>query len=216
MMLSVMYMNWKNIIWETVKTFGPAIVAWLLAVYSSHRNASKEWEKMMTQLELTKENNAQVQNKAYKLQFCLKQLEELTQMYEEEISRLNIVINTVHSFAGLVKTQSDNNVMVMKTAQDALAQLHVIMMHNGSLVSVINAISNEHKEFDKLQSMMKEESAEAEATLHFLNVGLEKEMTVQQFLGRYNELTLVVFNEILVKTHVYLMRQINRLFKEMD
>ncbi len=211
-----MYMNWKNIIWETVKTFGPSVVAWLLAVYSSHRNASKEWAKMMTQLELTKENNVQVQNKAYKLQFCLKQLEELTQMYEEEISRLNIVINTVHSFAGLVKTQSDNNVMVMKTAQDALAQLHVIMMHNGSLVSVINAISNEHKEFDKLQSMMKEESTEAEATLHFLNVGLEKEMTVQQFLGRYNELTLVVFNETLVKTHVYLMRQINRLFKEMD
>ena len=215
-MLLVMYMNWKNIVWETVKTFGPAIVAWLLAVCSSHRNASKEWEKMMTQLELTKENNAQVQNKAYKLQFCLKQLEELTQMYEEEISRLSIVINTVHSFVGLVKSQSDNNVMVMKTAQEALAQLHFIMMHNGSLVSVINAISDEHKEFDKLQSIMKEESAEAEATLHFLNVGLKKEMTEQQFLERYNEFTLVTFNETLVKTHVYLMRQINRLFKEMN
>lgn len=74
-MLSVMYM--KEIIWETVKSFGPAFLAWLLAVWTSNRKANKDWEKVLKQLALTKQNNAEVQNKAYKLQFCLKQLEQL-------------------------------------------------------------------------------------------------------------------------------------------
>lgn len=213
-----MYMkniNLLNVIWQSIKAFGPAIIAWALAVYTSHRNSSKEWDKMLTQLKLTKDNNIQVQNKAYKLQFCLGQLEQLAQMYEEEISRINIVVNTVNRFLGLDKQNHDRNIMVIKTAQEAMIQLHMIMMHNGSLVSVIEAISSNHKEFDKLQDKLKSESKEAEATLHFLNTELSNKIPAQKFLEQYNEITLVAFNKTLVKTHVYLMQQISELFKEM-
>lgn len=213
-----MYMkniNWLNVIWQSIKAFGPAIIAWALAVYTSHRNSSKEWDKMLTQLELTKDNNIQVQNKAYKLQFCLGQLEQLAQMYEEEISRINIVVNTVQRFLGLDKHNHDRNIMVIKTAQEAMIQLHMIMMHNGSLVSVIEAISSNHKEFDKLQDKLKSESKEAEATLHFLNTELSNKIPAQKFLEQYNEITLVAFNKTLAETHVYLMQQISELFKEM-
>lgn len=212
-MLSVMYM--KEIIWETVKSFGPAFLAWLLAVWTSNRKANKDWEKVLKQLALTKQNNAEVQNKAYKLQFCLKQLEQLAQMYEEEISRLNIVINTVHSFIGLNKSHIDKNVMVMQTAQVALMQPHTVIMHNGNLVSVINAVSDDHTEFDKLQTRLKKTSPKAEEVLHFLNVGLTNRMTSQKFFTQYNEMAILDFSEMLTKMHKYLMDQINELFKEM-
>ena len=88
-------------------------------------------------------------------------------------------------------------------------------MHNGSLVSVIQAISSNHKEFDKLQDKLKSESKKAEATLHFLNTELSNKIPAQKFLEQYNESTLVAFNKTLAKTHVYLMQQIRELFKEM-
>lgn len=35
-------MDWKEILWETTKAFGPAIVAWFLAVWTSKRNSKND------------------------------------------------------------------------------------------------------------------------------------------------------------------------------
>ncbi|WP_436664615.1 hypothetical protein [Lactiplantibacillus plantarum] len=38
-------MNWQEIFWEAFKSFGPAIIAWILAVWTSNKTNKKEQRK---------------------------------------------------------------------------------------------------------------------------------------------------------------------------
>ena len=90
-----MYMNkvnWLNLFWEFFKTLVPSIVAWYLAVRTSNKKSEKDKKEAREQLRVAKDYNAEVQNKAYKLQFCLRELENREQLYEKALSDTNVVI----------------------------------------------------------------------------------------------------------------------------
>lgn len=121
-------MNWGEITWETIKSFGPAIIAWFLAVWTAKRNSKSEKEKMLEQLEITKQKNIEAQNQSYKLQFCLSELEKKDYLFEELISKLNIVGETTARFRNPMT--NGRNVEVISTANSALNQLHLVMGYN--------------------------------------------------------------------------------------
>lgn len=71
------------------------VVAWLLSNRSSSRQARRTWNYTLKELALTKENNAKVQGRAYKLQFILKELEKRSLPYTKAASDANVVTKTI-------------------------------------------------------------------------------------------------------------------------
>lgn len=209
-----MDVNWGSVVWEFTKTFGPAFLAWLLAVWTAKRNASKDWEKVLKQLELTKQNNAEVQNHAYKLQFCLTELEKKDRLYEELISEINIVIQSTHRFRS--PHLDEQNVMVISSANIALNQLHIVMFNTGSLFSLIKASKADYGEFSQLFEELERQGENVERVLHFLITGMQHQISVEKFDKNYDPQILNSFNESLMKMQRFIMDTIMDLFKEMD
>lgn len=62
--------------WEVTKTFLPAYTAWWLAKRSAEKSSEANRLEMREQLRISKMNSFEVQNKAYRLQFSIEQLEK--------------------------------------------------------------------------------------------------------------------------------------------
>lgn len=203
----------KEIIWETIKAFGPAFLAWLLAVWNSKRNARQEWNKILKQLDLTKQNNAEVQNHAYKLQFCLTELEKKDRLYEELISEINIVVQSVHRFRE--PKLNELNTMVITSANIALHQLHIVMFNTGNLSSLIRASEVNYDEFSQIFEELQAQGTNVEKILHFLITGINHQISEKEFDRNYDQKVLISFNKSVMKMQEFIMRTIFKLFDEM-
>lgn len=207
-------LNWLNILWESLKSFGPAFIAWGLAVWTSKKNSGTEREKIMDQLEKTKENNIEAQNKSYKLQFCLSELEKKDRLYEELISDINIVIQSVYRFR--TPNLNEENFAVITSANDALEQLHIVMFNTGGLMSLVKATKSDMKEYQSIMNSLQENGTEVERILHFLATGIRKRISTKEFDANYDQQKLVQFENDLIKMQQFIMKIIMELFSEMD
>ncbi|MFT9005306.1 MAG: hypothetical protein ABF991_11450 [Liquorilactobacillus hordei] len=68
-----------NFLWEFCKVVVPSFLAWFLATNSSKNSFEKNRIEMREQLKIAKENNREVQNNAFKLQFCIKELDRISE-----------------------------------------------------------------------------------------------------------------------------------------
>lgn len=73
-----MKISFINFSWEFCKIVVPSFLAWFLATRSSKKSFDNNREEMREQLRIAKENNKEVQNNAFKLQFCIKELERIS------------------------------------------------------------------------------------------------------------------------------------------
>lgn len=169
----------SNVIWELTKSFGPAIIAWVLAVFKARRDATKEWEKVLKQLEVTKQNNLKVQGRSYKQQFCLRELEKQLQLYEKMISDLNV---TIESASRLYNPSVNEQVFTVSYAANiALTQLHSIMFNVGSLESVLKAVRYFNQDYIRIFQKLTSNSSEVERSLHDLVTKIGHQMTEEEF-----------------------------------
>lgn len=206
-------MNWGEITWETIKAFGPAIIAWFLAVWSAKRNSKSDKKKMLEQLELTKQNNIEAQNQSYKLQFCLSELEKKDILFEELISELNIVGESTARFRN--PHMNERNIEVIGAANLALKQLHLVMFNTGTLSSLIKAADADFQKYQKLLENIQSQGTSVEATLHFLCIRLEQPMSEQEFDSNYNSNIILDFIKGLIKMQEFIIETINKIFDEM-
>lgn len=206
-------MNWYGILWEATKSFGPAIIAWGLAVWNSKINSKKEWEKALKQMEIAKSNNAEVQNRAYKLQFCLTELEKKDQLFEEAISKLNIVLQSTERFRNPQK--NEENVAVISAAQDALDQLHLVMFNTGTLTSLVKASGADEEQYQLLLFALKSNGEQVEATLHYLFTQLQHRISEEEFDKNYQPVMLSLFISNMIQMQNFIMKTIESIFKEM-
>ncbi|MBD7894565.1 hypothetical protein H9564_02310 [Limosilactobacillus sp. Sa3CUN2] len=204
----------KEMLWEGLKAFGPAFIAWGLAVLTAKKNANSEREKILEQLEKTKENNIEAQNKSYKLQFCLSELEKKDRLYEELISDINIVIESVYRFR--TPSLNEENIMVITSANSALEQLHTVMFNAGTLMSLVKATKSDLKEYQSIMNSLQENGTEVERTLHFLITGINQPISSEKFDANYNQQVLIQFEKDLIGIQQFIMKIIMNLFREMD
>lgn len=207
-------LNWELIFWESLKAFGPAFVAWGLAVWTSKRSAEDDRQKILEQLEKAKENNIEAQNKSYKLQFCLSELEKKDRLYEELISDINIVIRSVHRFR--TPSLNEENIVVITAANKALEQLHIVMFNAGGLISLVKATKSDLKEYELIMVLLKQRGTEVERILHFLGTGIRNPISAEEFDANYNRQILDEFEKGLIKMQQFIMKIIMNLFSEMD
>lgn len=207
-------LNWGKILWESLKAFGPAFIAWGLAVWTAKRNAGEDRKRILEQLEKTKENNIEAQNKSYKLQFCLSELEKKDRLYEELISDINIVIESVHRFR--TPSLNEENIMVITSANDALGQLHTVMFNAGTLMSLVKATKSDLKEYQSIMNSLQGNGTEVERTLHFLITGIKQPISSEEFDANYNQQLLIQFEKDLIGMQQFIMKMIMNLFSEMD
>ncbi|CDN26010.1 hypothetical protein predicted by Glimmer/Critica [Limosilactobacillus fermentum] len=138
-MLSVMYMkdiNWLKLFWELFKTIAPSIVAWYLAVRTAAKRSEKDKKEAREQLKIAKDYNAEVQNKAYKLQFCLRELENREQLYEKALSDTNVVSECIRRYFN----SNGSSGSIMASAGELINQLHLIMPSIGTTESLVSAV----------------------------------------------------------------------------
>lgn len=202
-----------EILWEAIKAFGPAFVAWGLAVITSKQNSKSEREKILEQLEKTKQNNIEAQNQSYKLQFCLSELEKKDRLYEELISDINIVIQSTERFRN--PNLNEQNIAVITAANDALKQLHTVMFNAGSLTSLIKATDTNFKQYEQILLSLQKQGTNIERILHFLITGLRTKIPEQKFDSNYDQKALVMFEQSLISMQSFIMGTIMKLFDEM-
>lgn len=176
-MLSVMYMmdiNWLKLFWELFKTLAPSIVAWYLAVKTAARRSEKDKKEAREQLRIAKDYNAEVQNKAYKLQFCLRELENREQLYEKALSDTNVVSECIHRY--FKSNGSSESIMV--SAGDLINQLHLVMHSIGTTESLVRAVRpSEVVTFEENLKLLKHYGNKIEKSMNYLaHVKIQKGM----------------------------------------
>lgn len=203
----------SNVIWELTKSFGPAVIAWVLAVFKARRDAAKEWEKVLKQLEVTKQNNLKVQGRSYKQQFCLRELEKQLQLYEKMISDLNV---TIESASRLYNPSVNEQVFTVSYAANiALTQLHSIMFNVGSLESVLKAVRYFNQDYIRIFQKLTSNSSEVERSLHDLVTKISHQMTEEEFKKEFGIYKLTEFEGYLAEMREFILKSITRLFEEM-
>lgn len=203
----------SNVIWELTKSFGPAVIAWVLAVFKARRDAAKEWEKVLKQLEVTKQNNLKVQGRSYKQQFCLRELEKQLQLYEKMISDLNV---TIESASRLYNPSVNEQVFTVSYAANiALTQLHSIMFNVGSLESVLKAVRYFNQDYIRIFQKLTSNSSEVERSLHDLVTKIGHQMTEEEFKKEFGIYKLTEFEGYLAEMREFILKSITRLFEEM-
>ncbi|MGX9223961.1 hypothetical protein [Lactiplantibacillus plantarum] len=209
-------MNWQEIFWEAFKSFGPAIIAWILAVWTSNKTnkkrAEEEWKKIIKQLKITKEDNAHVQNQAYKLQFLLSEFEKRVQMFDQLISEINIVLQTTSRFMN--GSKFDTNISVMSAADVALGQLHLIMFNTSTLTTLVSASGVNLDQFETLQEELKD--SDIEKILYDLRGASESEKYKKEFKETFQPEQLEQFKTKLKNMDYFLMEIIRKILREME
>ena len=216
-----MYMkdiNWLRIFWETVKTLAPSIVAWLLAVRTAAKRSEKDKKEAREQLRIAKDYNAEVQNKAYKLQFCITRLEKYAQVYEELISKVNVVKETVKLYVGDSQDAEELSGMQKEItiySNEALKTLHYAQTHNGALYSTLKAADKKNKSLMKLNSVKKVEK-ELEEMLHCISIHGIDAMLENHTSVSYDDSVIDKSLKQITLLHKSLMELINYLFQQME
>lgn len=207
-------MNWGEIAWETIKAFGPAIIAWFLAVWTAKRNAKHDKENMLEQLELTKQKNLEAQNQSYKIQFCLSELEKKDLLYEKFMSDLNIVIEGVDRLVN--NSEPETFRMVSNAANEALKQLHLLMFNAGTLTSLMQASSNNFQQYSEIITELESQGRNVEKTLHYLIILFSgSEFNQNDFQKHYDRSILYNFEKEIITMQEFIMSTISELFEEM-
>lgn len=207
-------MNWGEIVWETIKAFGPAIIAWFLAVWTAKRNAKHNKENMLEQLELTKQKNLEAQNQSYKIQFCLSELEKKDLLYEKFMSDLNIVIEGVDRLVN--NSEPETFRMVSNAANEALKQLHLLMFNAGTLTSLMQASSNNFQQYSEIITELESQGRNVEKTLHYLIILFSGSgFNQNDFQKHYDRSILYNFEKEIITMQEFIMSTISELFEEM-
>lgn len=196
--------NWLNLFWELFKTLIPSIVAWYLAVRTSNKKSEKDKKEAREQLRVAKDYNAEVQNKAYKLQFCLRELENREQLYERALSYTNVVTECVHRYlAGNGSSEE-----ITTSARQLIDQIHLLMYSIGTTESLVSAVRpNERKTFQTNLELLKQAGNKIEKSMnYFANERIQKgTLGRQQVVNNFNNENMhAFFNQLLAMRELIL------------
>lgn len=195
-----MYMNkvnWLNLFWELFKTLTPSIVAWYLAVRTSNKKSEKDKKEAREQLRVAKDYNAEVQNKAYKLQFCLRELENREQLYEKALSDTNVVRECVHRYlAGNGSSEA-----ITASARQLIDQIHLLTYSIGTTDSLVRAVRpNERETFQINLELLKQAGNKIKKGMDYFAHERIKQGTLgrKQVVDNFNDENMYAFlNQLL-------------------
>nr|WP_302145076.1 hypothetical protein [Limosilactobacillus mucosae] len=157
--------NWLKIFYELFKTVAPSIVAWYLAVRTAAKRSEKDKKEAREQLRIAKDYNAEVQNKAYKLQFCLRELENREQLYEKALSDTNVVSECVHRYFN----SNGSSESIMASAGELINQLHLVTHSIGTTESLVRAVRpSEVVTFEENLNLLKHYGSKIEESMNYL------------------------------------------------
>lgn len=157
--------HWAKLLWELFKTLVPSILAWYLAVRTSSKKAEKDKVEAREQLRIAKDYNAEVQNKAYKLQFCLRELEKREQLYEKTLSDSNVVSECVQRYFN----SNGSREAIMASARQLINQLHLVMYSVGTTESLVRAVrASEAETFAENLEALKTSGNKIEKSMNYL------------------------------------------------
>lgn len=203
-------MNYLNFIWEIIKTVAPAIIAWWLAKRSSDKNYKSNRKEMREQLGIAKSNNMEVQNRAFKLQFCLQELEKKELLYEKIISDINVTSESIERFTNNQGKLFDINV----AAREANGQLHEVMHHTGTLQLIIKAANpNSEEAFIECLKDLIDKGHLVEAQMNWLS---NTKLKVSEIKINYDKQKLSDFFNSLVNMRNFILEHIDIVFKKMN
>lgn len=186
-------------------------LAWWLATRTAKKNSEKARKETREQLKIMKENSAAVQNHAYKLQFCLKELEKQMYIYEKMTSDANVVLETCKRFV----TGKTDNKNVMGVSNDLLNQLHEAMYSLGSLHTLIVAVSpSDVENFNLIFTSLKKISVRVESMSYFLATLTEK-IPIEEFMGKFDGDSLPPFIDKTFEMREFIKRLIHKVLGEM-
>lgn len=196
--------NWLNLFWELFKTLTPSIVAWYLAVRTSNKKSEKDKKEAREQLRVAKDYNAEVQNKAYKLQFCLRELENREQLYERALSDTNVVTECVHRYlAGNGSSET-----ITASARQLIDQIHLLMYSIGTTESLVSAVRpNERETFQSNLKLLKQAGNQIEKSMnYFAHERIQKgTLGRQQVVDNFNNENMqAFFNQLLAMRELIL------------
>ena len=157
--------HWAKLLWELSNTLVPSILAWYLAVRTSSKKAEKDKVEAREQLRIAKDYNAEVQNKAYKLQFCLRELEKREQLYEKTLSDSNVVSECVQRYFN----SNGSREAIMASARQLINQLHLVMYSVGTTESLVRAVrASEAETFAENLEALKISGNKIEKSMNYL------------------------------------------------
>ncbi|KAF0500083.1 hypothetical protein GBP19_04070 [Pediococcus acidilactici] len=153
---------------ESVKTFVPPILAWWLATRSSKNSAKESKKEMREQLRITKVNNEHVQNMAYKLQFCIKELEKREYILEKNLSATNILQKSVERYLKVKGTKTDELKICVSELMETLHEL--IYSINALQVIVRGASPRDERKYITRFDALKDAGEKVEKDLYVLSL----------------------------------------------
>jgi hypothetical protein len=198
-----------KIIWEIVKVVLPAFIAWVLANRSSKKSTESNRSEMREQLNIAKKNSLEVQNRSFKLQFCIRELEKDELIYEKSLSDINVVAQSIERYL-----QNYGNVKdIQMSAQQANGQLHEVMYRTGTLQTIIRAANaNAEKTFIKNLEALKNTGTKIEAQMDLLS---SSDLKPTQVKKNYNSEDIRNFLNDLITMRNFILEQMHIVFKQM-
>lgn len=128
---------------EFLKTLIPPFIAWWLATNSAKQSAQANKAEVREQLRISSKNNEHVKNRAYKLQFCIKELEKREYIFEKNLSATNVLQKSVERY--LRTKNKDSGELKMCTSQ-LMEALHELIFSIGTLQVIVRAASPRFEE----------------------------------------------------------------------
>ncbi|MCQ9196796.1 hypothetical protein MZD87_06815 [Pediococcus pentosaceus] len=123
---------------EFLKILIPPYIAWRLATNSAKQSAKANKTEMREQLRISSKNNEHVKNQAYKLQFCIKELERREYIFEKNLSAINVLQKSVGRY---LKAKNPNSEELKMCASQLMEVLHELIFSIGTLQAIVRAAS---------------------------------------------------------------------------
>lgn len=200
----------SSYVWELLKACVPAILAWWLARHQAKKASALQKKEMNRQLELTKANNLEVQNRSMKLQFCLQELEAKEIMYEKLISDFNAMRQSAERIIGNKPNTGD----LMLAARESNAQLHTVMYNTGSLGAVIRAVKPaDANNFSLIISELSKTGKDIESASNAFAKGQQSKRVIEKM---YDKLQFETFFQQLVVMRNFILNEVTFVFAEME
>lgn len=129
-----------QITFETVKVIAPSFIAWWLATHTGKENSESNRKEMREQLKINRDNNLEVQNKAYKIQYGIDQLQKHEILVETMLgdwSLARVYFGSYHFDKADMAEVLDAKDVISKFINTAHGFLH----HIGVIATIVTAVN---------------------------------------------------------------------------
>lgn len=125
---------------ETLKITAPSFIAWWLATRTSQKNFDGNRKEMREQLKINRDNNLEVQNKAYKIQYGIDQLQKHAVLVETMLGNWNLAGVYFRSYhfdkADMAEVLESKEVI-----SNFISTSHDFLHHIGVIATIVHAVN---------------------------------------------------------------------------